>query len=140
MRKPKIGDIVHYYRHESEKPWAAIIADMTSDGGYTLFVMSDESLGFKYCHYNENPHAKRWSWPEEEKQCEHEYIAEHWATASYPKTGYEICKKCKQGRETPQVNKAENLIDKIFRLMNEYGNEEWATSVYNLIKEYKGIK
>lgn len=136
MRKPKLGDIVIY--QEEYNDYEAIIVKVNAHDICDLHVMLSAEQG-------SSGEIGCWSFPsEEKKQCDHEYVVEHWATASMPKTGYQICKKCKEVKESPPINAAEDVVMKCINCshLKEYITEksenkanELLDIIYNILRK-----
>lgn len=145
MKTPKIGDIVHV---NFMTIYPAVILNIDEDFSCNLYLFGMDSTYAKQ-HLKYSPESKKnhWSWPEEEKQCEHDYR--------------EIClpviptiyqKKCFKCGDVKEENKAEELIGKIDSTMNRNYNSHLTTDnlinimrthlkeISDLIKEYKEQK
>lgn len=142
-RKPKIGDMVHYYsRYNKKHP--AIIREIYNETEMicNLFVILHDYPGWNnmdIIEYSKDLHPDRWSWPEEEpKECEHDY--RDICLIRMPPIYQKKCFYCGNVKEQePQVNKADELIDKIHDLVKDYCDEtpQYVCNIARLIKEYK---
>lgn len=144
-RIPKIGDIVIFKMYGYLGSPAIVTAlqytsNIPENRLINLFVMTHLWSLHINASYSEEIKDGYWSWPEEEaapKECEHAYISI--CLPMTPPVYRDKCFKFGDIKEPEtQVNKAEELIDKIYNIATsryEFGDE--LKDIMKLIKEYK---